>query len=97
LEQPGRSWPVTVDPTLVESAVTAGGEINSGGATLCGRPPLSPAFEYPQSSAWVKRSLINLDLSAIPAGAQIKEAAVNLYSPTPAAATSGVELRQLTS
>src|SRR4029077_16454765 len=62
-----------------------------------GRATLSAALEYPQSSAWVKRSLINLDLSAIPAGAQIKEAAVNLYSPTPAAATSGVELRQLTS
>src|SRR4029077_11453469 len=53
LEQPGRSWPVTVDPTLVESAVTAGCEINSGGGTLCGRATLSAALEYPQSSAWV--------------------------------------------
>lgn len=107
LEAPHRAWPATIDPTVeVEGAGTAACNLASGlsesadycngsGGGLLGLYMFA-GEEISGSQRAVGRSLINFNLGSIPAGAEIKQATVNLYSPM-VSNVPGLELRRVTS
>lgn len=111
LEAPGRSWPVSIDPTILtpETTLGYGCEIRSAlqpNWSYCTEATLSASTEFywspEEREGNVHRSLINFNWGelGIPDGAEVKEASVKLYSPTAAVNTSGpelgVELRRVT-
>lgn len=103
LRESGRSWPVTVDPTLY--AAEAGLSLTcpllsipASSETPCNRAEVSsgdPTKPYYEGGRTV-RSVINFDFSGIPSGADVREATLNLYAPEAAENTSGVEVRRVT-
>ncbi|MBS1881806.1 MAG: DNRLRE domain-containing protein [Actinobacteria bacterium] len=98
LEQPGRSWPVEVDPTLLaETPVNYGCMLWSSEpeTTYCGNGQLGVASGHLP----VVRSILNFNWGELnlPAGAEIKEASVNLDAMTGAENVEGVEIRRLIS
>jgi RHS repeat-associated protein len=101
LEEAGRSWPVTIDPSVLEKegAVNEGCTIRSNAeSSLCTLPTLTAGVEKVGGSLVTSRAPINFNVSSLrlPAGALIEEASVNLYSEGSAAGVGGVELRRLT-
>jgi RHS repeat-associated protein len=100
LEQPGRDWPVTIDPTLTVEQPSLDCVILTGSPTsnLCGSKgwtAIGASAEYgtPDQHA---RSLLKFDLSSIPSSAYVSDATIKLYAPTEAKNTVGVQLRRAT-
>jgi RHS repeat-associated protein len=97
LEESDRAWPVRIDPTLysAEAAGSAGCIILSGvyseSSVGCGLSDLMAA-----EGEEVERSLLNFNLASIPAGADIREASLNMYSAKAAENISGASVRRLT-
>lgn len=90
LEQPGRSWPVTLDPTLTIKTVpldcTYGGMLGQTGWGACGTGGQKELLNYVHQvgaeakSEWA-RSLLRFDLSSIPSNVYITNTNVGVFAP----------------
>jgi RHS repeat-associated protein len=104
LAQPGRAFPVVIDPTMtVKTALncTIGGHKGETGWIDCaswGRKDLltgyTPKIASAEDSWW--RSLIEFETDAVPANSEISSATFNIHSLEVAQNTKGVELRKTT-
>lgn len=106
LEAPGRKWPVAIDPTLTLPSpaldcMYLGTKGSPGWGGYCGTggswPLLRAAYEPAISGedVWT-RSLLRFNLASVPANSYIHSATLDLYSPSTAQNTSGVEVRRAT-
>lgn len=105
LESPERNFPVLIDPTLMTAEIPSNSvcDLISGkseNAYYCNGTGglqalwMDAAEEFNSSGRYFGRSVINFNLSAIPAGAEIKEATVKLYAPYETN-VPGLELRRV--
>ena len=105
LYDPQRSWPATLDPTLVVSKPTLdcsfGGKAGSNNKAKCDSSPtrkLITAYWPKTSSAsdeW-QRSLLRFSLSALPTASYVTSATFGIHASEAALNTSGLELRKPT-
>jgi RHS repeat-associated protein len=105
INQPERSWPVTVDPTLTASSPSLDcvieGRLNEDLWNGCGSGAGENLMALYRAESWFEadlwaRSLVRFDLSAIPSNSYVESATFGLYAPSEAWQTSGVEARRLT-
>jgi RHS repeat-associated protein len=90
LEQPDRSWPVVLDPSLTIKTVsldcTYGGMLSQTGWGACAPSGQKELLNYihqvgaEAKSEWA-RSLLRFDLSAVPAKAYVTKANVGVFAP----------------
>jgi RHS repeat-associated protein len=103
LAQPGRSWPVQIDPSLLVKSPSLdcayGGKTGQAGWRSCGasggkelKAAYIPKLEA-KSDEW-NRSALKFDISSIPAHADVTEATVGVNAISEAKNTSGLELRK---
>jgi len=100
LSDPGRSFPVRIDPTVTIPAPTVDCLIaNTAEFNMCGSsgwPSLYAKANYPASGEdQFARSLLRFDLSAIPKTASLTSATIGLYSPAAAKNVSQVDLYEI--
>ncbi len=102
LEQPNRSWPVVIDPSVVVPTPSLdcfirGTAIEKGPTGSCGvngTQQLQTAF-WP-STGKRARALLRFDLSSVPSKASISAATLSLRAPQAAINLPGIELHRLT-
>lgn len=104
LEQPQRSFPVTIDPTITTGppyGCVIGGHKGETGWIDCsswGRETFltgyTPALSSAEDNWW--RTLMNFETGAIPSTALVSSAAFHIRSTETAQNTKGVELREVT-
>jgi RHS repeat-associated protein len=104
LEQPQRSWPVVLDPTIVTGppyGCVIGGRKSQTGWIDCaswGRETFlagyTPQLNSAEDEWW--RTLLNFNTAAVPATAQVSSAIFHVRSTETALNTKGVELRKVT-
>jgi RHS repeat-associated protein len=90
LEQPGRSWPVVLDPSLTLKTIsldcTYSGMLSQAGWGACAPTGQKELLNYihqvgaEAKSEWA-RSLLRFDLSAVPAKAYITKANLGVFAP----------------
>jgi RHS repeat-associated protein len=90
LDQPNRSWPVVLDPSLTIKTVsldcTYGGMLSQTGWGACAPSGQKELLNYVHQvgaeakSEWA-RSLLRFDLSAVPAKAYVTKANVGVFAP----------------
>lgn len=90
LEQPGRIWPVVLDPSLTLKTIsldcTYGGMLSQTGWGACAPSGQKELLNYihqvgaEAKSEWA-RSLLRFDLSAVPAKAYVTKANVGVFAP----------------
>ena len=90
LEQPQRSWPITLDPSITVKTIsldcTYGGMLGQTGWGACGSGGQKELFNYihqvgtEAKSEWA-RSLLRFNLSTIPTNAYITKANVGVFAP----------------
>jgi RHS repeat-associated protein len=103
LEDPARVWPVTIDPTIVapysgnDCVLYDAGLQNYNLCASSGWPQLVGVAWHATSGDQIGRSIMNFNLSSIPPKASVFDASLNLYSPSKAQNSSGVQVRRLTS
>jgi RHS repeat-associated protein len=105
LSDPQRSWPATLDPTLVVAKPTLdcsfGGKAGSNNKAKCDNSPTRKliAAYWPKTSSasdeW-QRSLLRFSLSALPTASYVTSATFGIHAPEAALNTSGLELRKVT-
>jgi hypothetical protein len=104
LEQPSRSWPVVLDPTLTVPGPTLdctyeGIEPGTSEWRQCGSFGYQSLLAQYSLQSGVKhrwRSALKFNLGSIPADAYVTSATVGLYSPQAATNATGVQLRRAT-
>jgi RHS repeat-associated protein len=105
LEAPNRSWPVTIDPTLLlptPSLDCTYGYYGSGPSTwgACGQDAYNRLYliHYRSLSepGEADRSGLRFDLSSIPAGSEVTDATLGLYSYNLWNTSPGIEVRRAT-
>jgi RHS repeat-associated protein len=101
LDQPERSWPVTIDPTT--KVITPNQNCfyigtNTGDAfTYCETSYVNLGYQNMGGSEdYYSRALMRFNVSAIPSSAYVSEATIGLYDPEAVKNTSGVEIRRAT-
>jgi len=105
LNQPERSWPVNLDPTLTAPSPSLDciieGRINTNVWNGCGSGAGETLMALYKAETWFEmdlwaRSLLRFDLSAIPSNSYVESATLGLYAPSAVGNTSGVEVRRST-
>jgi RHS repeat-associated protein len=104
LEAPGRSWPVSIDPTMTADKpdldCVIGGKSGQEGWIDCaswGRQNLLAGYNAETNQAednWY-RSLMFLQTAGIPKGADVSAASLELHSPEAAQNTSGIAVHRV--
>ncbi|HKT82634.1 MAG TPA: RHS repeat-associated core domain-containing protein [Solirubrobacterales bacterium] len=104
LQQPDRSFPVSIDPTIVQGLAlncVIGGHAGENGWIDCaswGRKDLligyAPKVKSAEDNWW--RTLMEIETTAVPANSEISSATFNIHSLEAAQNTKGVELRKTT-
>lgn len=104
LEAPGRTWPVTIDPTMTAEKpdldCVIGGKTGQEGWIDCaswGRQNLLAGYNAESNQAednWY-RSLMFLQTAGIPKGADVSAASLELHSPEAAQNTSGIAVHRV--
>ena len=104
LTQPGRAFPVVIDPTIVQGLAqdcVIGGHKGETGWIDCaswGRKDLlvgyAPKVKSAEDNWW--RTLMEIETTAVPANSEISSATFNIHSLEVAKNTKGVELRKTT-